>query len=291
MQFRQLDCILDDLTKAVAWFESVGIPTKETRLQAIHHYLFDQLQFPAPGATMPDYDHHMVISDAAAFFLIATEYSRLPSTLLPRRTMKEAIYGPLPPSNEDAQSSDSRNKFFELELAAHLSMSGVKLVGFDDVQFQFEDHRYIVECKRPFIDRRFEDNLGKAYDQLASRLKAPNDRGLAAIAVEKVLDIDGSIHRIDSTPDALAFTKSQLDKLTGQIIAYGTTKDMRIVGVLFITRFLMRTRTAGTYAMNYLLSSLPFHYGDTDPVPEISRLDRLIGTLQQKFQSMDTGFR
>ena len=81
MQFRQLDCILDDLTKAVAWFESVGIPTKETRLQAIHHYLFDQLQFPAPGATMPDYDHHMVISDAAAFFLIATEFSRLPSNL------------------------------------------------------------------------------------------------------------------------------------------------------------------------------------------------------------------
>ena len=121
-----LDEIIDDLGKAIAWFQSIGLPTHETRLQAIHHYLFDQINFPDPDARLPEYDHYSVINDAAAFALIATECSKLPSNLLPRRTLRDALYGPLPPSNEDAQSSDSRNKFFELELAAHLSLAGSK---------------------------------------------------------------------------------------------------------------------------------------------------------------------
>jgi fido (protein-threonine AMPylation protein) len=57
MEFRTLNAILDDLGKAIAWFESIGLSTKETRLQAIHHYLFEQIHFPDPDATLPEYDH------------------------------------------------------------------------------------------------------------------------------------------------------------------------------------------------------------------------------------------
>src|SRR5437879_2660174 len=90
MQFRTLESILEDLAKAADWFESVGIPTKETRLQAIRNYLFDQLHFPDPRATLDPADHSWLLSDAAVFGFIATQFAKLPSHLLPRRTLKDA---------------------------------------------------------------------------------------------------------------------------------------------------------------------------------------------------------
>lgn len=289
MYFRTLDTIFPDLQKAIAWFESIGISTKETRIQAIGHYLFDQMHFAHPDATLPDTDHHALINDAASFSLIATEFARVPSHLLPRRALKDAIYGPLVASQEDPQRSDARNKFFELELAANLSLCGVKLVGFDDVQFEFEGCRYFVECKRPFVDRRFEDNLGKAYEQLGKRLKANNDRGLVAIAVEKVLAIDDSVQAINTAEAAKEFTKSQLDTLVPRIIAYGTTKHVDTVGVLFITRFLTHTKTQGTRGAHYLLTSLPFRY-EGRATTEGDRLVRLTEVFREKYKSKDEGF-
>lgn len=166
----------------------------------------------------------------------------------------------------------------------------MKIVGFDDVQIEFDGCRYFIECKRPFFDRRFEDNLGKAYDQLAKSLNRPNDRALAAIALEKVIAVDDSIQDLDSSPAALAFAKSTIDELRPRIIGSGTTKDIRTVGILFITRFLMHTKTAGTLAMNYLLGTVPLGYGGSDSTAEGSRLLRLTAKVHDNFQSMDTGF-
>src|SRR5690242_8692590 len=80
------------------------------------------------------------------------------------------------------------------------------------------------------------------------------------IAVEKVLAINDSVQAIDTSEAAKEFTKSQLDSLVPRIIGYGTTKHVDTVGVLFITRFLAHTRTAGTRGAHYFLTSLPFHY-------------------------------
>jgi hypothetical protein len=291
MIFRPLNEIVDDLPKAMAWFESIGISTKETRLQAIHSYLFSQMHFPYPAGVISEADHHSVINDAAGFGLIAQEFAKLPLSGLPKRALRESLYGPLCSSSEDTQSNDSRNKFFELELAVHFAMAGVKIVGFDDVQVEFEGSRYIIECKRPFLDHNFETNLSKAYAQLEKRLKHSTDRGLAAFALEKMLVIDDTIQGIDSTSGARAFAESIGDQLRPRIIANGTTSDLRIVGLLFIFRFLMRTKTAGTNAANYQVAAMPFNYQGRDPISERSRLLRLIDTLQEKFQAMDTGFR
>jgi hypothetical protein len=289
MYFRTLDTIWTELQKAIAWFESIGISTHDTRIQAIGHYLFQQINFPDPGADIPTADHYSVINDASSFSLMATEFAKLPPHLLPKKALRDAIYGPLVPSQEDSKSNDSRNKFFELELAANMSQCGLKLVGFDDVHFEFEGCRFFVECKRPFVDRRFEDNLGKAYGQLGKRMKASNDRSLAAIAVEKVLAIDDTVQNIDTSEAAREFTASQLEPLKDRIVAYGTTKDVRTVGVLFIVRFLMYTKTAGTLGVNYFVVSLPFHYEGLDTI-EGDRLLRLTDILHQKYKSRDEGF-
>jgi hypothetical protein len=286
MYFRSGEQIFQELQGAIAWFESIGISTQETRIQAIGHYLFDQITGLNPGTTVPEPDHSAIISDASGFALIAKEFSRIPSNLLPRRTLSESLRGQLCPSNEDTQSSDARNKFFELELAAHLSVTGVKLVGFDDVQMEFEGYRYVIECKRPFLDDTFEGNLGKAYSQLGKRLKGPMDRGIAAIAIEKVLTLDDKVHQLDSSVEANDFAKAHCETLKQRIVAYGTTPDVRIVGVLFVSRFLMHLQERSMNAVNYLIGTLPFHYGDLDPLPEESRLLRFTAHLSGNFGAM-----
>ncbi len=291
MYFRSNNEIFDDLTKAIAWFQHIGVATEGTRLQAIHHYLFDLLNFPAdPEAAIPDIDHYSIISDASGFAMIANEFTKLPSNVLPRRALKEALYGPLCPSNEDTQSSDARNKFFELELAAQFATAGLAITGFDDVKIEFEQHRYIIECKRPFVGHRFETNLNKAYAQMQKRLRHRNDRAFVAIAIEKMFALDGSVHEIDSAAQARAFMESQIDLLQPRLIANGTTPDARIVGAVFISRFFMQTKTEGLKANNYLVGALPFRYAGLD-TEEPSRLIRLTETLQQKFRAMDTGIQ
>jgi hypothetical protein len=293
VEFRTLDAIIEDLSKAISWFEDIEISTKETRLQAIHSYLLELHHFPDPdpGAIMPDTDTYSVVNDAAAFGLIASEMSKLPPHLIPRKTLKDILKGPLPPSDEDLQNSDSRNKFVELELAAHLSQAGFSVIGFDDVQFEFDDCRYLVECKRPSHDRKFEDNLGKAYRQLAERFERPNDRGLVAIAVEKMFKIDSRIQNVDNSAAALSLTIALNEQLVERTVKYGTTTDVRIVGILFITRFLMRTKTPGTFAMNYLLGLVPFNYTGLERTSESARVLRLIAAVQEKFRARDTGFQ
>jgi len=105
-----------------------------------------------------------------------------------------------------------------------------------------------------------------------------------------MLDIDGSIQGIDSTAAALSFSKSLMDGLTQRLIANGTTTDVRIVAILYITRFQMNTKTSGIYALNYFMGGVPIRYNGLDSNLETSRVLKLTDQVQQKFRSLDTGF-
>jgi hypothetical protein len=168
MHFRRLGQIYVDALHARDWFEATGIPTANTRLESIIACI-DGLLNPTTAETEPlgsgatSEDTYYALSDGAGFGLIATEMSKLPTDLLPRRVLEDILKGPLATSKEDPSSSDPRNKFVELELAANLSSAGLQLLDFDDVKFQFENHSYLVECKRPSQSNRLEYNIEKAY--------------------------------------------------------------------------------------------------------------------------------
>lgn len=283
MYMRSYQQAFHELQDAIAWFESIGISTHETRLQAIGHYVFDQLMGLNPGTTVPEPDHSAIIGDANGFALIAKGFSKIPSSLLPRTALKQSLYGPLCPSNEDSKSSDARNKFFELELAAHLAVSGLNLVGFDDVQMEFEGQRYVIECKRPFLDDTFESNLGKAYAQLVRRLKGPLDRGVVAIAIEKVVSLDDRVHKLDPAVAAKDLAEAHCEVLTRRIIAFGSTPDPRIVGVLFVPRFLHR-QESGVNTLNFFVVTLPFRHREMDG--EESRLLRFTALLSRELSAL-----
>ncbi len=286
MQFRTLGQIYVDAFHAREWFNAVGITTTGSRLDQILNYI-DGLLNPSVasaeplGANATPADMYYALNDGAGFGLIATEMSKLPSHLLPRRTLQDILKGPLAASAEEGSSGDARNKFVELELAANLSSAGLKLLGFDDVKFEFEGYSYLVECKRPSQSNRLEYNIEKGYTQLKAKLNSSSDRGIVAVAVERVFDMESRIHPVGLATSHRDFARSIGEEFRSRISKYeGKWVDPRVVGVLAIMRLLMTTGVPDTIGSSYTLGLIKFTSGQ--PI-EDNRLDRLIGKLRSNF--------
>jgi hypothetical protein len=286
MQFRTLGQIYVDAYRAREWFKSVGIPTASSRIDRILNYI-DGLLNPTVGSNDPlgahatPEDTFHALSDGAGFGLIASQMSKLPSHLLPRQTLRDIIKGTLAASAENQASNDARNKFVELELGANLSSAGFQILGFDDLRFGFEGHPYQVECKRPSHGGTLDNNIDKAYRQVSARLRSSSDRGIVAVAVEKVLELDSRIH-----PAALTHSPSALARCFAEEFRTKVSKyqyrwvDTRVVGVLAVIRFLTTTKDPATIGSSYNLALIKFT--SAQPLDD-SRSDRLIALLRGKF--------
>jgi hypothetical protein len=241
MQVRSIGQIIVDIKRAREWYEKISILTAGARLEKIDNYAHRILNPVTPGfqplgidTTVED--AYYALSDGSGFGLIAAEMSKLPSNLLPRGTLRDILKGPIAVSDEETSTSDSRNKFVELELAANFSSAGFKLVGFDDLKFEFDGCRYIVECKRPYSMGTLDQLIEKAYEQLQKRLVNTTDRGIVAIAGEKVLGLDCKIYDLGSTVSANEFAKSKALELSQRVIKYRKMwPDPRIVGIFEVT--------------------------------------------------------
>ena len=227
MHFRTPGQIYVDALRARDWLEATGIPTANTRLAHIIAHIYGLLNSVTAGdgplgvGASPE-DTYYALSDGAGFGLIAAEMSKLPSNLLPRGALVDILKGPLAISKEEPSSSDPRNKFVEFELAANLSSAGLQLLDFDDVKFQFENHAYLIECKRPSQSNRLEHNIEKAYTQLSAKLTSSSDRGIVAVAVEKVFDLDSRIQPVALAISPTDFARSVAEQFRSRISKYET---------------------------------------------------------------------
>ena len=165
MEYKSLGKIIVDVLAARKWCNSIGISTDGTRLDEIEHYL-DEVLNPTTLEANPfrddplGTDAYYALSDGAGFGRIAAELSRFPSHQLPRQTLRDVLKGSLAASKEDRDpTTDPRNEFVELELAAHCSAAGFSVIGFDDLKFEFEGQLYIVECKRPSHSGTLDRNM------------------------------------------------------------------------------------------------------------------------------------
>jgi hypothetical protein len=280
MHFRSLGQIYVDTLKARDWFEATGIPTSNTRLENIVVHIEGLLNptttgTEAIGSGVESEDTYYALSDGAGFGQIATEMSKLPPDLLP-----------LAISKEEPASSDPRNKFVELELAANLSSAGLQLLAFDDVKFRFEGHSYLVECKRPSQSNRLEYNVEKAYTQLRAKLNHSSDRGMVAVALEKVFELDSRIQPAALAISPTEFSKSVAEQFRSRISKYQTRwVDPRVVGVLAIIRFLYTARDPDIVGSSYILALIKFT--SSQPADD-ARLDRLIEVLRGRFQNSES---
>ena len=284
MQFRSLHQIIVGVIDARTWLQSIPIPTTGTRLEKILDVLLtlqDPEASPLGKNAIEEEDIYYALSDGAGFALIAAEMSKLSSDLLPRRTLRDILKGPLAASEESSTSSDPRNKFVELELAAHFSSAGFKLLGFDDLKFEFEGCRYLVECKRPWHKGTLDNNIENAYEQLRSKLDGSACRGIVAVAVEKVFGLDNRSQPVDSEASAFAFAHSIGEEFRNELTNYyGRWLDTRVDGVLAIIRFLWRNKAPDTNVASYILGLVKFATPQVAQAAESKRLDRLIEALR-----------
>ena len=287
MQFQSLRQIMVDVIDARNWLHGIGITTTGTRLEKILDVLLT-LEDPEAsplGMDATEEDTYYAMSDGASFGRIAAEISELPSHLLPRRTLQDILKGPLVPSQEKPGSTATpRNKFVELELAAFCSSAGCKLLGFDDLTFEFEGCRYVIECKRPWHERTLDDNIKTAYKQLQSKLDGPDCQGIVAVAVEKVFGLDNGFQQVDSEASASALAHSIGKRFRNELKKpYHRWLDTRVVGVLAIIRFLWKNTTPDTkVATSYILCLVKFATPQVAQTVESARLDRWIQTIQPK---------
>jgi hypothetical protein len=284
MEIRRTSDILVDVLEACEWFKKVGIPTTSTRLEDIRDYLHESLSPTTPeaaplGAHATEEDAYYALSDGAGFGLIAAEMSKLSPQLLPRRALQDILKGPLAASGEKPPTNDdARNKFVELELAAYCSSAGFKLLEFKDLKFEFEGHRYFVQCKRPFSEANLDYHIEKGYSQLGRQFDHTTDRGIVAVAVEKVFGLDKRFHEVESASAASAFAVSIAKRFRSKIARY-ERRDQRVVGLLAIIRFLMKTRVPEPPAVCYIPALVKFR-----GLPaETQRLDRMMEALRSRF--------
>ncbi len=288
MQFQSLGQIIADVIHTRAWLGEIGISTTGTRLEKIQDHLVELLNPTTPSVSplavnANEEDTYYALSDGASFGRIAAEMRKLSPHLLPRRTLQDILKGPLVPSQEKPGSTATpRNKFVELELAAHCSSAGCRLLGFDDLTFEFEGCRYVIECKRPWHKGTLDRNIKNAYRQIQSKLDGSDCRGIVAVAVEKMFGLDNRFQQVDSDDSAFELAHLIGEQFRKELKTYyHRWIDTRVVGVLAIIRFLWKSTTPDTKVASYILCLVKFATPQVAQAAESTRLDRLIETFRR----------
>jgi hypothetical protein len=268
---RAFDKVLEDIQEARAWYSQLGIDTAGTRLETIEQrttaLLGDMEGLPKEEVVerWSNTDTYYALSDGVAFGRIAREIGKVGPNLLPRKKLRTVLEGPLVPADEipGHSSVNARNIFTELELAAKMSECGIVPTGFDDLQFSFRGTDFALESKRLVSRRRVRYNVEEAYGQIQRRFGTDQHRGLISLALEKVMDLEGKILRVepgDSPNEAVIEVVRDFDSRFGQ--PWQNFVDTRIVGILLIVRFLCFTVSSNVIGPAYYLVLRPLVRSD-----------------------------
>ena len=280
--------ILSDVQLAKDWYTSIGISTQGTRLELIENRVADLLadlkSEPAEKVVerWSKADTYYALSDGAAFGMIAREIGKVGPNLMPKKSLRVLLEGPLNPQDEipGDESVNARNIFTELELTAHFSEKGISPTGFSDLKFRFNNVNYSLQSKRLLSTFRVEENVQTAYEQLKKDLTTDEDRGLIALAVDKVMDLEGKLYRVESEGDLT----SEVDRLTEEFkrtfgFAWARFVDTRVTGILVILRFLVQTTKLNVIGPAHYVSVLPLVSEQTFQGSDLIRLRGVVSKL------------
>jgi hypothetical protein len=287
--FRRFDEVLHDVQEARRWYGSLGIDTAGSRLELIEaktEALLADLGDATAGEVVNRWsnpDTYYALSDGAAFGRVARELGKSGPNLLPRKKLRTILEGPLSPHDESSLdgSVNARNFFTELELAADLSEKGVSPTGFDDLQFHFRGVDYSIQCKRLISSSRVRENIAEAYEQLKNNLRTDHERGLIALAVEKVMGLDTKILRLTRAEDLNVEVRNLIEEFRTTFgHPWWNFVDTRFVGVLLIVRFLCFTVSRNVIGPAYYLVLASLVAPELLQASELERLRSLVDYLR-----------
>lgn len=127
--------------------------------------------------------------DAGTFIEIHNFFKNVSNVdILPKDKIKASLKGPFFSKDEikNSQNIYPRNCLFELQSAAFFNKRGATIIGFDDVQFQYDGQIFNVECKRVFTEKKVGANVRKAHKKLPTETPV----NFISISLEKILSTD-----------------------------------------------------------------------------------------------------
>jgi len=111
---------------------------------------------------------------------------------VPVDLLKRAFSGPVDTFREDACSNHARNAIFELTMgamAARRRLRPILSTANPDVQFQFENRRVSLECKRVISEGKVLERIEEGIEQLAKSVRSgTDDVGLVALSLAKLFN-------------------------------------------------------------------------------------------------------
>lgn len=181
------------------------------------------------------------------------------------RLLKVAVRGPEFSKDENAMSNEARNHLFAINLAARIKDRGLDVVGFKDININFENHQIAIQCKRPYSIERLEANINDAYEQMKTENSMTDDnnvRGIVAISVEKILGLDKNTFVFKTGQHIEEFIYREVDKLCDlHRTKWLHLMNINIFGIFFYFRFFAQVQdendkvyTIDTPVLNLLIS-------------------------------------
>ena len=202
-QFQKLQRVGD-------WLENMGIQVSNTRFDEVLHLNKEIVEHHRSKRIEDLIERYgnlklwFALTEASSFIQIHEMLKTQKSHIRPRAKLKKMLYGPFHSWDEDAESGniEPRNTLFELESAAKFREAGVKILGYDDVDFLFKKTQFNVQCKRIQSEKKIKDNVSEAAEQFYRRMKSrPNLKGIICISMDKLTGKEGMILKVTSPYD------------------------------------------------------------------------------------------
>ncbi len=215
--------LLDDLTAMETWLNKVRATITGTRFEKILETLRNIVDYAKDerfDELVEKYGNTVLwtaLSGATQFRKVYKKFGHFRRHQLQQRAVRQITKGPFHSWDEesDGGSIHGRNFLFELETAALLAVPGIKVTGFNDVDFRFSKKTFNVQCKRPQSEKRIKANVEKAISQIKKQIGYSKKKyGIIAINIDKLAGVESLYFE---TSDHLRFAKG-LQDLCSQFI-------------------------------------------------------------------------
>jgi hypothetical protein len=254
--------------EAKGWLETLKIPIDGTRFGEYYNNLKKLVSWYRNG-TRTELSHIMSVetayyslTESNAFISIYEAFKDIDQNHLPKNKLRMMLDGPPFPNGEVPGNANvnPRNTLFEIELATRFIKAGFKVNDFQDINFDFNEFRINVECKRPHTRRSITANIERGGDQLLERdpTHGRTSKNIIAISVDKVFEIDRRILFITDEQDI----EKEVEKEVGAFReTYHKTlnrlSDKNILALLLVFKFMSIVRPQALLTSVFFVGGIP----------------------------------
>jgi len=192
MIYQVAHATLKDLRNVRTWLESErNVAIKSTRFERIIKEIdFYVENFCSNPNILNERNREWVYAfrEGERFIAIYKALGKFSNQILPTEKLKNIVHGPYFPNEEKSEGtqderSHARDILFELDMAALLHDKDFVITGFNDVNFNFLEKTFAIQCKRIASEKRIGENVKTAIEQLENN---QTDKKIIALSLEKV---------------------------------------------------------------------------------------------------------